>query len=194
MITVAWDVDDVLNDLMLLWLQDRWLPEHPQYHINFEDIIENPPHKILNCTLEEYLNSLDSFRQSSKYHDMPANFEVLSWFKNHGYKARHIALTAVPLRCAGYCAEWVLRNFGQWIRTFHFVPSLRQGEKIPQYEINKIDYLRWLGKVDILVEDKEEIIRQAQDMGIKGILISRPWNKAVLSLEEALEEIDTVNK
>jgi 5'(3')-deoxyribonucleotidase len=191
MLTIAWDVDDVLNNLMAEWLRDKWLPEHPGCGVTFEQIIENPPERILKSTREEYLESLDAYRLSGKYMLMPPNSETLNWFQASGDKARHIALTAVPLKAAHVSAHWVMKNFGKWIRGFHFVPSFRTG-KVPSYDENKASYLKWLDKVDVLVDDNPENIQQAQNMGIRGILISRPWNKSSLTLKEALKELDAL--
>ena len=45
--------------------------------------------------------------------------------------------------------------------SFHFVPSPRLGEQAPEYDRNKADYLKWLNKVDILVEDSEQNIQES---------------------------------
>ena len=38
MLTIAWDVDDVLNDLMGAWLKDAWLPAHPECTLAYDDL------------------------------------------------------------------------------------------------------------------------------------------------------------
>jgi hypothetical protein len=189
MLTIAWDIDDVLNNLMADWLKEKWLPEHPGCGVTFEQIIENPPERILKSTREEYLESLDAFRLSGRYMHMSPNPEALDWFQRSGDKARHIALTAVPLKAAHVSAHWVMKNFGKWIRGFHFVPSFRP-ESIPSYDENKAGYLKWLDKVDLFIDDSPENILQAQNLGVKGMLIFRPWNKSSLTLKDALKELD----
>lgn len=190
MITIAWDVDDVLNDLMYCWLTDKWVLDHPGCRVGFEQIMENTPERIINSTKQEYWASLDSFRLSKAYINMKPNPEILAWFEEFGDKARHIALTSVPLKAAHISADWVMRNFGRWIRSFNFVPSLRIGERIPEYDHNKADYLKRLNIADVLVEDNEQNIREVEKIGIKGMLIKKPWNKSVLSVKGALAEID----
>lgn len=190
MITIAWDVDDILNNLMYHWLTEKWLPEHPECKVSFEQIIQNTPEQIIKSTIEEYRASLDSFRLSKVYFQMQPDPQILFWFKEHGDKARHIALTAVPVKAAHISADWVINNFGKWIRSFHFIPSPRLEEQAPEYDLNKADYLKWLNKVDILVEDSQENIQGAQELGIKGILVAKPWNKSKLSISAALKEID----
>jgi len=194
MITIAWDVDDILNDLMRCWLVDKWLPEHPDCKVSFEQITENTPECIINSTKEEYLLSLDNFRLSKAYSEIKPNQEVLAWFEEFGDKARHIALTFVPIKAAHISADWVMRHFGKWIRSFNFVPSLRANEQAPDYGNTKADYLRWFNKIDVLVEDSEENIRQAEELGIRGILMGKPWNKGNLSLKDALVEISKIIK
>ena len=190
MLTIAWDVDDILNDLMCFWLVDKWLLEHPDCRVSFKQITENTPERIIKGTLAEYRLSLDSFRLSGAYARLEPNPEILAWFRESGDKARHIALTAVPVKAAHISADWVLKNFGKWIRTFHFIPSLRMDDAAPEYDQNKADYLKWLNKVDVLVEDSEDNIRQAKELGVKGVLIARPWNKSNLSVKEALTELN----
>ena len=108
---MVWDVDDVLNDLMRLWLEDQWLPDHPECTLCYQDIIENPLHKILDIEKRECLESLDTYRLQSFAHMSP-NDEVLYWFKQYGHLFRHITLTATPLRTAHLSAAWVMKHFG----------------------------------------------------------------------------------
>lgn len=194
MLTIAWDVDDVLNDLMYCWLTKKWLPEHPECKIRFEQITENTPEHIINTIKEEYLASLDNFRLSKLYTELMPNPEILAWFEKYGDKARHIALTAVPIKAAHISANWIVKNYGKWIRSFTFIPPLRIDEKIPEYNHNKIDYLKWLNKIDILVEDNDHNIRKAERLGIKGILVKRPWNKSNLLIKDALALINKIIK
>jgi 5'(3')-deoxyribonucleotidase len=190
MITIAWDVDDILNDLMRAWLTQKWLPAHPDCKVRFEQIIRNPPEEIIGGTKEEYQRSLDDFRLSRAYLDLPPDAQVLEWFTLYGDQARHLALTSVPVKAAHISAEWVIRNFGKWIRSFNFIPSPRTGEVNPEYDRNKADYLQWLNKADILIEDSPENIRQAEEKGIKGILVAQPWNKSSLPFKDALVQIN----
>ena len=192
MITIAWDVDDILNDLMRCWLVNKWLPEHPDCKVCFEQIIQNTPEKFIGSTKEKYYSSLDSFRLSKAYLDMKPDPKILGWFENSGYKARHIALTSVPIKAAHISADWVMRNFGKWIRSFNFVPSIRKGEQALEYGHTKADYLKWLNKVDVLVEDSEQNIREAKKLGIRGILVGKPWNKSNVSVTDALAQINGI--
>ena len=104
--TIAWDIDDVLNDLMYLWFQS-WNTDNSASAVRYADLMENPPHGILGITMESYLKSLDTFRLSSSYLDMEPIKEVSEWFVDNGSRFRHIALTAVPLSAASVSAQWV---------------------------------------------------------------------------------------
>ena len=177
MITIAWDVDDVLNDLMRLWFEKEWLRTHPECQLRYADINENPPHNILGVSREEYLESLDNFRaNSSCYKKMVPVLALKEWFIHHGHKFRHIALSAVPYAAAGESAKWVLTHFGEWIRTYHFIPSYRVTCKIPVYDKSKGEYLKWLQRADYLVDDNDVNIKGAESVGLKGVLFPRPWN------------------
>ncbi len=190
--TIAWDVDDVLNDLMRSWFELKWLADHPECAIHYEDITENPPARLLNAPLESYLRSLDEFRLSSLYQQMSPVKEVMSWFEKNGHTFRHIALTAVPRIAASASAQWVFKHFGSWIRTFHFVPSKREGDKMPEYGNDKGDFLKWIQKVDVLVDDSLANIQAARSAGVKGILIPRPWNNSKTSIGEVLRELENI--
>lgn len=189
MITIAWDIDDVLNDLMNAWFTNRWLPDHPGCGVKYEGLTENPPHGLLGADLNEYLASLDRFRLSGLYPAMEPVPEVMEWFSEHGGMARHAALTAVPLLAAHVSAEWVMRHFGTWLRSFHFVPSGREDVEAPEYDGNKGDFLKRMNSIDILVDDNENNIRGAEAAGVKGILFPRPWNSSRLEIKDVLEEL-----
>jgi FMN phosphatase YigB (HAD superfamily) len=171
--TIVWDVDDVLNDLMRSWFL-LWCQDHPGCAVGYEDLKENPPHEVLGVTMDSYLQSLDEFRLSSLYQTLAPIREVRDWFLQNGTRFRHIALTAVPLRVASLSAQWVLRNFGIWIRTFHFVPSKRKEDAIPQYDRDKEDVLQRLGIVDLFIDDNAEYVAAAQNVGINALLFPRP--------------------
>jgi len=173
-ITVAWDVDDVLNSLTR-----EWFAEYEEKHkpgLTFAGLTANPPHDILNISKEEYLASLDSFRERH-FTDLPPSRELLAWFEEHGHKFRHIALTATPLRFAGFSANWVMSHFGKWIRSFNFVPSPRPGTSYPDYDDNKGAFLNRLGNVDVLIDDNESNTASAETFGIRTVLFPAPWNK-----------------
>lgn len=175
MLTIAWDVDDVLNDLMRSWLRDEWLPRHPECGVSYGDLRSNPPQTLLGVSLDEYLASLDRFRRS-RYAELQPLPEAKGWFERHGHRYRHLALSAVPLESAPVSAAWVLRHFGAWIRSFHFVPSRRPGGSIPVYDAGKSDFLRWLGKADVLVDDTAANVEAAREAGFQAVLMPRPWN------------------
>lgn len=183
---IVWDVDDVLNDLMECWFQEAFLARHPECSLRYEDLRENPPARLLGISREEYLQSLDAFRKSEGFQRMRPQPRILSWFLEHGASYRHIALTAVPLVAASASAQWVMRHFGRWIRSFHFVPSHRPGENLPVYDEDKGAYLDWLKHADVLIDDNVENVFRAQQVGVKGMIYPRPWNEAGRSVEEIL--------
>ncbi len=193
MLTIAWDVDDVLNGLMRCWLVEQWLPAHPGSQIRFDGITENPPERILGCTKDEYLDSLDDFRRSDSFWNMNPDPEILAWFEAYGDQARHLALTAVPRALAHRSAHWVIKHFGKWIRSFNFVPSMRSGETIPMYDRSKSDFLAWFGKADVLVDDSGQNIREAVKVGVEGLLVAQPWNQG-LPITDVLKKLNRLIK
>jgi len=190
--TIVWDVDDVLNDLMGSWFR-LWRQDHPGCAVGYEDLKKNPPHELLGITSQRYLQSLDAFRLSPSYQGMSPTKAVEDWFHQKGDKFRHVALTAAPLRAASFSAQWVFKNFGAWIRTFHFVPSKRKGEAIPLYEVDKTEALERLGAVDFFIDDNEDHVLAARKTGIQALFFPRPWNPGGMSVTEILTRLQAVN-
>ena len=188
--TIAWDVDDVLNNLMGEWFL-LWRQNHPECTVAYEDLRMNPPHEVLGIAMDTYLQSLDDFRLSPHYENMAPVREVQDWFLHHGDSFRHISLTAVPLRAASSSGRWVLRHFGTWIRTFHFVPSKRKGETIPGYEIDKTESLKVLGPVNLFIDDHPDHVVAAREAGIPALFFPRPWNPSGMSITETLSRMQT---
>ncbi|MFA6548452.1 MAG: hypothetical protein WCT39_00775, partial [Candidatus Margulisiibacteriota bacterium] len=118
--TIVWDVDDVLNNLMQVWFDEFWHPKYSATKLTYGEICANPPYQLLGVNKETYLASLDDFRLSGRYELLEPVKEVREWFCTHGDKCRHVALTRVPIAVAHVSAAWVLKHFGQWIRSFHF--------------------------------------------------------------------------
>lgn len=185
--TIVWDVDDVLNDLMKMWLES-WLNEHPECAVGYADLRQNPPHAVLGITEDCYLESLDTFRLLH-YRQMDPLATTKQWFAEHGHRFHHCALTAVPLRAAPISAQWTLVHFGEWIRTFHFVPSKRHREAIAQYDREKAELLKRQQAVDLFIDDSPENVTRAREAGINALLFPRPWNNSSMSVAELLSQV-----
>jgi len=187
--TIVWDVDDVLNDLMRDWFAGAWLPTHQECKIIYEDIQQNPPHDVLGISREEYLKSLDAFRaaEGSKLLPVP---EVYEWFQRYGHLFRHAALTAVPLRAADISAAWVMKHFGRWIRSFNVVPSPRPDDVHPRSTQTKKEFLACWGPAHILIDDSLANVEGAQQLGMRGVLFPRPWNRSQTNRSETLEQLN----
>ncbi|HUN89590.1 MAG TPA: hypothetical protein VMU28_12395 [Terriglobales bacterium] len=187
MLTIAWDVDDVLNDLMRSWLS-AWKRQHPECRVEYAEITENPPDRVLGITRKEYLVSLDAFRISKRAAQMEPNPIIVEWMKNFGIGYRHVALTARPLASTAEAADWVFRHFGAYIRSFGVVP-VRLSAGLPVYDADKGDFLRWAGNIDVLIDDSEDNLRAAERSDVRGILYPQPWNHSTQDVREALESL-----
>jgi hypothetical protein len=188
MLTVVWDVDDVLNDLMYQWFVYGWSVQHPDCLISYAELKSNPPHEILGIDRNNYLSSMDLFRRTERARNMLPNSEVLTWFREQGGRFRHIALTARPLETAPDVAHWVMQHFGAWIRCFGVVPTrIEQG--VPAYDQTKGEYLAWLGSGDIVVDDSTENVRQAESLGLRTLQLAQPWNNSGLTISALLHEL-----
>lgn len=189
--TIAWDIDDTLNDFTFIWLNDWWLPQQGKIALDYSQLTENPPSRLLGIRDPEYLASLDSFRISKAAGKVKPLDQVLDWFQKYGEKTRHIALTATPMIAAPISAAWVMKHFGQWIRSYNVIPSMRPGQHIRIYDQSKTEFLDWFGKVDILVEDNKANLESAKNAGYITIGIPQPWNDIQGSLEDALTQLAT---
>lgn len=187
--TIAWDVDDVLNDLVRTWLHRTWLPAHPECKVRYEELIENPPHRLLGITRVEYVAALDAFRLSETAAAMEPVPEVLAWFTQHGHLAHHVAITATPLKTAPQSASWVLRYFGRWIRSFQVVPSFREGENLPALDRSKGEALARWRQVDVFLDDDDKNLASVPHGRTETLQIARPWNRCTTSLHDTLARL-----
>lgn len=188
MLTIVWDVDDVLNDLMYQWFLYYRLLGATGTKMAYSELSGNPPHKALGISLRTYLDSIDAFRKTDQALNMEPNAVVLAWMAEYGSKARHIALTARPLETAPDVAHWVMRHFGAWIRCVGVVPT-RAAEGVPIYDHTKGEFLSWLHCGDVLVDDSPDNIGQAQALGLRALLYPQPWNNSTLTVNTLLKEL-----
>lgn len=182
-IVIAWDVDDVLNNFMQAWLS--WVKVfYPEKRFpSYQRLTQNPPCELCNMTREEYLKSLDEFREN--YYNTPVimpNPKVLVWFEKFGFEVNgkrlfHICITAIPLKFAGLSADWVFKNFGKWIRGFFSVPSEREEDESFPILREKSGVFKHFKKVDIFIDDREENVEKGKKFAKKSLLFPAPWNK-----------------
>lgn len=189
---VVWDVDDVLNELMREWFEDWWRPRHPGCTQRYDDIAANPPHQVLGISEAAYLTSLDEFREA-RFAALTPRAEVVEWFAAHGHRAHHVALSAPPEAFAHASASWVLRHFGQWIRTYAFVPARRGRAEVADSHVSKPEYLRWLGHGDVFLDDRADNVAGARALGMDGIVLPQPWSTSDhRSFRGALDELTSL--
>ena len=185
MITVAWDVDDVLNDLMWAWFHQEWVPAHPECPLHYADIRRNPPHEVLGISISDYLSSIDAFRISEKAGRLRPRLEVIDWLQSQGSSCLNVAVTARPTDSLPEMSHWLFRHFGSHIRALGIVPvRLKAGE--PVHHRSKGEFLRWFGKIDVLVDDSQENIDSAESSGVRGILFPQPWNSGNKTVQDTL--------
>jgi len=187
--TIIWDIDDVLNALTRSWLENAWLPAHPECKISYEDLTENPPHKILGIDRLEYLTSLDAFRLSSQAEGMTPDAGLMNWFATHGTDFRHIALTARPRGTVAVAIAWVLKHFGRWFQTFSYVPAQRPGDPMGHPDKEKHEFLSWLSKADVFIDDRTLNIEKARKLGIRTFQVAQPWNTSTRTMMDILKEL-----
>jgi hypothetical protein len=57
---------------------------------------------------------------------------------------------------------------------------------LPAYDRTKGEFLHWLDKRAVLIDDSEANIEAATALGQSGILFPQPWNSSRLSVDETL--------
>ncbi len=175
MLTIAWDMDDVLNDLIWAWFHEEWLPSHPDCRLQYRDLLENPPHRILGIESGEFVNMIDAYRESDKAAKLTPSPQILDWLASYGALCLHAVVTARPIGSLPQMSHWLFRHFGGYVRALGVVPvRLKPGE--PAYHNTKGEFRSWFGKIDVLVDDSEENLRSAEASGVRGILFPQPWN------------------
>lgn len=186
---ILWDLDDTLNPLMRSWLEWAGQQMDKSALPPYSKIRRNPPHQLIGITLEEYLVSLDRFRQSTEAACMPVESNVLEWFNTQGHRFEHHVLTARPHATVHAAAEWVFRNLGEWIRHFHFVPALRPGVALPDAGASKASMIKQLGGFDYFLDDTEQNLSGINEYVGRCFLVPQPWNCQSLTLSQILKKI-----
>jgi len=171
---IFWDIDDVLNNLMLEFVND-YNTKNSTSH-NYNDIKKNPPNNILGITEDCYKKELDSFRLS-KYLNLQPNREIMKWFQKNGDNFQHIVITSAPLKTVHLSFTWLVENYGRWFRAFNFLPAYRSGADLPIIYNDKNSILELYKNVDYYIDDNPTNVDAALRLGINALLFPAPWNK-----------------
>jgi hypothetical protein len=84
-----------------------------------------------------------------------------------------------------------MHHFGAWIRCFGVVPTRLQ-EGLPIYDQTKGQYLAWLSRGDIFVDDSTENIREAHSLGLRTLQPAQPWNNSQVTVSELLRQLSSM--
>jgi hypothetical protein len=185
---IIWDLDDTLNELMKEWLVWRCRVDRAPA-VDFADVRENPPHRLLRIDLSEYLGSLDRFRNSAEARAMAPAPGVAAWFEAHGFDFEHHVVTARPISTVPAAAEWVFRHFGRWIRHFHFAPARRPDEDVPDSGASKREIISQFSRADFFVDDSRENLEAARGLVGTVLLVPQPWNGGTGTLADVLDAL-----
>ena len=171
---LIWDVDDVLNSLMQYYMENG-LPVNAR-QLSCEALTENPPHKLLGISKEEYLSSLDHVRSGSFY-DLPPRPEIMAFFDECGHKFDHIILSAVPVRFMEKSSAWVLHYFGDWVQSCLFIPSHRPECNVKsQLFASKAEAVKFFGPRAVLIDDAVKNVEETRSAGGRALYFPAPWN------------------
>ena len=179
MLTIAWDVDDVLNDLMASWFEVFCQFEKPSCELGYSELVQNPPHKVLGISLDAYLKSLDRFCDGGGDGRLRVNTAIQEWMRTEGRRCRHIGVTA---RHSGISSlrAWVAQHFGLQVytplasRTAWLSKGIFLQREYPERDV-------------ILVDDSTEMVKDAWGCGINAVLYPQPWNESEQSVSDLLE-------
>ena len=172
---LIWDVDDVLNSLMQYYAENG-IPVNAR-KLTYEALTENPPHKLLGISKEEYLSSLDYIRSGSFY-NQPPRPEIMAFFDECGHKFDHIILSAVPVRFMEKSSAWVLHYFGEWIQSCLFIPSHRPDRNVKsQLFASKAEAVKFFGSRAVLIDDSVKNVEDTLFSGGRAVYFPAPWNR-----------------
>ena len=188
--TIFWDADDVLFPLMELWLKD-WKSKNPNKTISFSQITVNPPHALLSITLNNYLKDLDRFRLSSVCIQAQPYTGLREWFRQNGRYFHHAIITQRSMQTIPPLASWIFTHFGNWIRSFYFIPAARSRQNNLIYDEDKATLLKRLNLADYFIDDDPRNIATAQKVGIKSLLFPQPWNHSKMNHAKFIENLTT---
>ena len=182
----------MLNQLMREWLS--FWQRNKQFDpksIGTSQLINNPPHRVLGISLEQYLQDLDEFRKSSRGRQLTPHPRVMKWFQEFGHESVHIALTARPSETMANQSAWIYKYFGRWIHSVVSVDPCRSGsehQRQPEFS-SKASFIKWLDKPSILIDDSEDNIRDAREHCLRTFLFPQPWNSSNQTTEDVLDEL-----
>jgi hypothetical protein len=184
--TIAWDVDDVLNDLTRSWAESVGLEER------FDDGVGGDPASYvtsLGFPPGEYLSSLDEFR-AHRYGSLEPNPLTRLWFMRHGTRCDHVALTRTPLWASALVRAWVLEHFGRWITDVIVTPSRRPTDPTGTRYPSKGDVMASIREPAALVDDTEANLLTAREI-CRVVTFAQPWNSGA-SQEDSLAELTEI--
>ena len=187
MALVIWDIDDVLNELSARWLE--WVNDPA---ITDKSQLTNPHfEEVLGWNRGHYLESLDRFR-AERFIDLEPNRLVQSFMSRHT-QVSNVLLSATPLSCAPFSAQWGFVHFGQWIDGVLIAPSPRP--ETPSTNKTKRDHIQRLvdaGDRVICIDDQPANIREAERAGALAFLWPQPWNESESSQAAVLDSISNI--
>ena len=184
---IIWDVDDVLNRLMYCWL-DNW-DKNAVRKFHYKDIVENPPHKLLGITENQYFSNLDEYRNSDLGRNVSINKCVFQWFQLYGNDFKHIACTARPVHTMPNQSWWIYTFFGRWIQTVQIASSLRDDADESDAQ-TKGQFVAWLNKEVVFIDDSERNVEEVSKIGGVSLLFPQPWNRNNQTEEEFIEDLN----
>lgn len=185
-VTIAWDVDDVLNELTRSWAETAGLGDR------FKDGQGRDPGAYVNSLgfpPSDYLISLDEFRANC-YGSLEPNSLTHAWFVQHGSRCDHVVVSRTPLKASSIMRAWVLDHFGRWITNVIVTPSWRSTDPSGTLYPSKGDIMQSIRKPAVLVDDTEANLVEARRT-CHVVTFAQPWNSGA-SQRDSLAELTDI--
>ncbi len=168
---MAWDVDDVLNDLSAAWASHEGL--------DWKSARGGSPKEMassLGIPEDEYLASLDRFRRE-EYRFLSPNPFIRDWLSQAAGSVRSVAITRTPIRTAGQVSRWVFETYGHLIQGYFVALSPRREDPVNTTYESKADVVRRIVGVVALVDDQPA---NFSDLPVTCAALEYPraWNSA----------------
>ena len=187
---VVWDIDDVLNPLMEVWLEHQKSIKRIDGSFSYDSLTDPDFSQTLKWGRNSFLESLDEFRLQFQSKLLP-NRMIQNWFENQSkIRVKHVALTATPRVISEISRNWLEVNFGTHITDFFLAPSARDDDGLPR--MTKLDFYQQFTsefKHVIAIDDRPDNLTNAKTAGASTLCWPQPWNDSLLDSEETLKAL-----
>ena len=57
--------------------------------------------------------------------------------------------------------------------------------------LTKVDYIKWLNKTGVFIEDNEANVKEVRKLNIRSFVVSQPWNSSTTKMNDILQVLSS---